>query len=124
MKTTLKRRAYLKKWRKANKDHVKAYHKEHDKLYRLKNKERLAAYNKEWRKLHPWKSRVFTKKALLKVKARKLLYYAIKSGKMVRGNCEIKNCKIRAEAHHEDYSKPLVVRWFCKRHHFNHHYEN
>lgn len=27
----------------------------------------------------------------------------------------------RAEAHHDDYSKPLSVRWLCKRHHAEHH---
>lgn len=29
--------------------------------------------------------------------------------------CE--KCGVKAEAHHEDYSKPLEVRWLCKKHH-------
>jgi hypothetical protein len=26
--------------------------------------------------------------------------------------------------HHDDYSKPLDVRWFCRRHHLLHHAPN
>lgn len=32
-----------------------------------------------------------------------------------RQPCEI--CGRRAEAHHDNYSKPLEVRWLCKQHH-------
>ena len=36
-------------------------------------------------------------------------------------------CKIRgdpqADAHHEDYSRPLVVEWLCERHHTLRHHE-
>jgi membrane-bound lytic murein transglycosylase len=44
----------------------------------------------------------------------------IRSGRLKRGNCEI--CKKQnAEAHHDDYSKPLEVRWFCRKHHREYH---
>jgi hypothetical protein len=37
-----------------------------------------------------------------------------------RKPCEV--CGIeKVEAHHDDYSKPLQVRWLCKRHHCEHH---
>jgi len=37
-----------------------------------------------------------------------------------RQPCEV--CGARpAEAHHDDYSRPLEVRWLCKRHHAEHH---
>lgn len=45
---------------------------------------------------------------------------AIKSGKLKRMPCEKCN-KIKVEAHHDDYSKPLDVRWLCKRCHDHHH---
>ncbi len=50
-----------------------------------------------------------------KVLARTAVGNAIKLGKMARGTCE--TCGQRAEAHHEDYTKPLEVRWFCRAHH-------
>lgn len=53
-----------------------------------------------------------------RVRARALVSRAIKSGKLVRLPCEICGC-INTQAHHDDYSKPLDVRWFCREHHRN-----
>jgi hypothetical protein len=44
---------------------------------------------------------------------------AIRDGKLSRQQCE--KCGKRAEAHHDDYSKPLEVRWLCKPHHLELH---
>lgn len=52
--------------------------------------------------------------------ARRTTYNAIKSGKLVRQPCEV--CGVpKSEAHHDDYSKPLDVRWLCRTHHVEHH---
>jgi hypothetical protein len=51
-----------------------------------------------------------------KCKARQLVKNAIKSGKILRGKCVICNSE-NAEAHHEDYTKPLEIIWVCKTHH-------
>lgn len=41
---------------------------------------------------------------------------AMKLGQLVRQPCEI--CGDTAvQAHHDDYSKPLDVRWLCRSHH-------
>jgi hypothetical protein len=43
---------------------------------------------------------------------------ALRSGKLVKGPCEVGGgCAGRIEAHHDDYARPLEVRWVCKRHH-------
>jgi hypothetical protein len=55
------------------------------------------------------------KNAHLKVKR------AIEKGNLLRMPCEI--CGIAAQAHHDDYSKPLDVRWLCVKHHNEHHVE-
>jgi hypothetical protein len=45
---------------------------------------------------------------------------AVKSGKLVRKPCEVCGKK-KSQAHHDDYSKPLDVRWLCQVHHSEHH---
>lgn len=48
---------------------------------------------------------------------------AIRKGKLNRGVCEV--CRSpEVEAHHDDYSKPLVVRWLCDQHHTGTHHRN
>ena len=45
---------------------------------------------------------------------------AIRSGKLVKGPCEVCGSLV-VDAHHDDYSKPLEVRWLCRVHHLIHH---
>ena len=54
--------------------------------------------------------------------ARKAVARAIAAGKLVRQPC----CRCgsaQAEAHHEDYSRPLDVVWLCHPHHVGRHQE-
>lgn len=55
-----------------------------------------------------------------KHKARWLARRAIASGRLVRQPCEICG-ETRVDAHHDDYGKPLDVRWLCRPHHVAHH---
>lgn len=41
---------------------------------------------------------------------------AVREGLLVRLPCEVCG-DVNTEAHHEDYTKPLEVRWLCFRHH-------
>lgn len=56
-----------------------------------------------------------------KVKARKTLNHAIAAEKVFKKPCE--RCgKKRVHGHHDDYAKPLQVRWLCSRcHTLQHH---
>lgn len=51
--------------------------------------------------------------------ARVAVSKAIRQGVLARKPCEV--CGKKGEAHHEDYSRPLDVRWLCREHHAQEH---
>lgn len=51
-----------------------------------------------------------------KLKSQAAVRVALRQKKLTRGKCEICG-SLRVDAHHDDYSKPLEVRWLCRRHH-------
>jgi hypothetical protein len=55
------------------------------------------------------------------VAARKIVRNAISRGAIVRKPCEVCGAG-RTEAHHDDYARPLDVRWLCVEHHVAVHY--
>jgi len=55
-----------------------------------------------------------------KYKAHTAVHSALRNGTLVRGVCEVCGETV-VEAHHDDYSKPLDVRWLCHKHHCQHH---
>ena len=79
--------AIYSKWRKVNKDRIKKYK-------------------------HTWKS-----KNRQKSRAQNKVYRALKSGELVKGACEVCCTKEGIHGHHDDYTKPLKVRWLCPLHH-------
>jgi len=68
---------------------------------RLRNNTRQA----NWRRQNP-------EKYLAHVAVQK----ALSSGALVKGSCEICGDP-SVDAHHTDYTRPLEVRWLCRRHH-------
>lgn len=61
-----------------------------------------------------------------KIAAAKAVLYAVKAGRLVPEDCEgcglsadarLHDGRRRVQAHHEDYNKPLDVRWLCARCH-------
>lgn len=55
----------------------------------------------------------------LKREGRRGVYNAVaaakRKGTLLKQDCSA--CGAKAEAHHNDYSKPLEVVWLCRRHH-------
>lgn len=47
---------------------------------------------------------------------------ALRDGRLFRKPCEVCGAT-KVHAHHDDYAKPLEVRWLCRRHHVAHHKE-
>ena len=60
-----------------------------------------------------------TREQYRKASARWATRYALRTGRLTRGPCEMASveCSGPIQAHHDDYSKPLEVRWFCRHHH-------
>ena len=52
----------------------------------------------------------------MKLAAHTMVAAALKLGLLVAEPCR-KCRRKRAEAHHEDYTRPLDVVWLCRRHH-------
>lgn len=64
-----------------------------------------------------WSARRSDPQHRLKRAARRKVATEIEAGRLVRGSCE--DCgAMRADAHHDDYARPLAVRWLCRRCHF------
>lgn len=79
-----------------------------------------SAYLKNWVKGNRGKVIDYAKKARQaspeKAAAREQLNKALKYGRITKQNCIVCNSP-ESEAHHEDYSKPLEVFWYCRKHH-------
>lgn len=56
-----------------------------------------------------------------KYKARQMVGNRIRDGKLFRQSCMV--CGKKAQAHHDDYTKPLDVMWLCPKHHGERHVE-
>lgn len=73
-----------------------------------------AAYIREWRRAH-----ALNAVQRLKSNARRLANHHADKGHIQRLLCEV--ClSPDTQPHHDDYSKPLEVRWFCREHHLAH----
>lgn len=93
---------YMRAWKEAHRDELRAYYR----AYRKAHPEHRAAYVER----HPDR-----------VHARQVLNDAVAAGTLERLPCEV--CGGAAEAHHTNYEKPLDVRWLCRVHHMEEHYD-
>jgi len=126
-----------RRWRLKNPDKVLAMRLR----YRLKHRAEIRIADVQYRSEHPDKRRAANKKYYRenveklrsdmreyskrngrklreahpeKVKARNALNGAVRYKKLIRQDCW---CGERGQAHHDDYSKPLEVKWLCIKHH-------
>lgn len=109
---------------RGNLDHYKAYERS-----RLHDPKRVSARREHgkrlWReqpdKIRGHRSRWAAKNGHKRA-AQITMGNAIRDGKLKRQPCE--RCgSLRAQGHHEDYSKPLEVMWLCPKHHGERHME-
>ncbi len=67
--------------------------------------------------------RRYTSRNTVKRAAHLLVQSAVRSGSLIRGPCECCGCD-RSAAHHDDYAKPLAIRWLCRKCHRQWHVQN
>jgi hypothetical protein len=101
-----KRREYARNWKKAHPGYFKA--KQKAILQTPEGREKYNTYQREYRK-----------KDGFKVNARSIVFIAVRNKTLIPLPCE--KCRKKAHAHHDDYSKPLEVRWLCIKHHKEEH---
>lgn len=84
----------------------------------------IAAYRRAWAAAHPGyatrKKREWLERNADRARARARYRDALKSGRLVRQPCEVCGAE-KVDGHHDDYSKPLEVRWLCREHHLQAH---
>ena len=96
------------------KPHIKKYLK----LYVRNNRDKINS------KTRGEYARMRREKFPEKVKARDTLNNEVKAGRVEKKPCEVCGSTKRIHGHHEDYSKPLKVKWLCPIHHNKLHNEN
>jgi len=81
-----------------------------------------AKCSERWKKTERGKAVVRMRKSVQRERynAREQVAYALRVGRLIRQPCEVCD-DVETHGHHDDYTKPLTVRWLCRKHHAEHH---
>jgi len=117
--------------RAASKDGLSASCKDCQRAYdkaRLRDPKRMKArrdYQKtnKGKLAHSKACKKWVEKNQIKRAAHILVGNALRDGRLKKKPCEICGDK-KSHGHHDDYAKPLEVRWLCDAHHKEWHSEN
>lgn len=99
----------MREYYEKNKEHILAKRKE----YHENNREKE---NKACREYHRGNAQLWARKTAQTGQANSLVNRAVSRGDIKRKPCEVCG-EQKAEAHHDDYNKPLEVRWLCRECH-------
>jgi hypothetical protein len=95
--------------------YMRRYIKDHPKYRKRKLETQRNSPEISRKSVSKWKL-----KNRIKDEAHMKIRSAVKNGLIKRGVCEICG-STKTEGHHDDYNKPLEVRWLCKQHHKDEH---
>ena len=74
----------------------------------------------EWQRQNRKSHSELTLLQKLKANCRSYLNTYLKRGKIKKQPCQVCG-ELKVEAHHDDYSKPLEIKWLCREHHIDLH---
>lgn len=127
------RRKYYREWRKKNRMRVnesaKRWRDDHREILRKRSKEyhasergrqRYREYYESHREDFFARAKKSRKNHKDELRANSIVNHNIERGKLKRQPCEVCGAE-KADAHHDDYNKPLDVRWLCRRCHADWH---
>lgn len=72
----------------------------------------------------PGENQMVRERFPMKYRARNAVNNAVRNGKLIKQPCEVCGRTKDIHGHHDDYSKPLEVRWLCPPHHKAWHLEH
>lgn len=117
-------KADARQHRAENLDRVKEYDrnrsnaKERNERFKVAQAERMK--DPEYRDKINKQRKDWVERNTVKRAAHIIVGNAIRDGKLIKQHCEICG-EAKVDAHHDDYEKPLGVRWLCRKHHAEHH---
>jgi len=98
----------------------------HKREYHRKNKCKIYKVKKIWRNTVNGKKYLIRNSANMRKKypekylARLIVRNALRNGLLIKDKCSVCG-EEKIHAHHNDYNKPLDIRWFCPKHHYLEH---
>ena len=103
-----------------NREKIRAQQKQNWLRYSTENAEALKFKSIEYRKNNPDSAKTQKRRYRAefgpKVEAKNKVWSHILTGRIKKQPCEICGSE-KADAHHDDYSKPMEIRWLCRKHH-------
>lgn len=111
---------YNKKWSPIIASHNSRYYHENVNGYADRKRQQASRQHLENPQAHYNRNVEYWRRHPQKAACTQAVRAAVKSGKLKRLPCSICGSQ-RSQAHHDDYTKPLEVVWFCSKHHGERH---
>jgi len=104
-------KAFYARHKKARRKQSALWNREHSEWKKAYDKRYFLSYKKNERR-----KKNMTAEQYLHYKTQNILRYKIRKGEIKRLPCEMCG-NPKSQGHHSDYSKPLEIKWLCRKHH-------
>lgn len=108
------------KWSGTVQKHNARYYHENKSGYRDRQKARTAARHPRESREHAARNARYSHRHPERAAAKQAVTLALRAGRLTRLPCQVCDAA-KAQAHHDDYTRPLEVIWLCVDHHGERH---